>query len=83
MIAADLNIAPLERVHGMEVRQLDVTDMDAVHAAIAEVGEVDTRPSQQMQRSSSKASFGSKLPCGGAAGRSQTVVRKQPLLHRR
>lgn len=41
VIATDINIAPLAGVQGLEVRQLDVTDTDAVNAAIAEAGEVD------------------------------------------
>lgn len=41
VIATDLNIAPLEGAAGLEVRQLDVTDTDAVTAAIADAGDVD------------------------------------------
>ena len=41
VIATDINIAPLEGAEGLEVRQLDVTDTDAVNAAVAEAGQVD------------------------------------------
>ncbi|WP_197919491.1 SDR family oxidoreductase [Thiosulfatihalobacter marinus] len=41
VIATDINIAPLQGAEGLEVLQLDVTDTDAVNAAVAEAGQVD------------------------------------------
>lgn len=41
VIATDINIAPLEGAAGLEVRALDVTNAEAVKAAVAEAGEVD------------------------------------------
>ncbi len=41
VIATDINIVPLEGITGMDVRQLDVTDVNAVNAAIADAGEID------------------------------------------
>lgn len=41
VIATDINIAPLEGVDGLDVRQLDVTDTDAVNAAVAKSGRID------------------------------------------
>lgn len=41
VIATDIDIAQLEGVDSLEVRQLDVTDTDAVNAAIAAAGRID------------------------------------------
>ncbi len=41
VIAADINTAPLENASGLEVIRLDVTDTDAVKAAMADAGAVD------------------------------------------
>jgi 2-keto-3-deoxy-L-fuconate dehydrogenase len=41
VIATDINIAPLQGAEELEVLQLDVTDTDAVNAAVAEAGQVD------------------------------------------
>ena len=41
VIATDLNPEPLRDVAGLDIRQLDVTDREAIAAAIDEAGEVD------------------------------------------
>ncbi len=41
VIATDINISALEGAEGLEVRQLDVTDADAVKTAIEAAGDVD------------------------------------------
>ncbi|MDE0591552.1 SDR family oxidoreductase [Halocynthiibacter sp. C4] len=41
VIATDLNIAPLADATNLDVRQLDVTDTDAVNALAADIGPVD------------------------------------------
>ncbi len=41
VIATDIDITPLKGAEGLEVRQLDVTDTDAINTAISEAGPVD------------------------------------------
>ncbi|WP_420411362.1 SDR family oxidoreductase [Roseibium sp.] len=41
VIATDINTEPLQDVDGLDIRQLDVTDLEAVNALVGELGEID------------------------------------------